>query len=75
MQKGVRHGQNLLTDKLAELYYATLRYGITLRYGCNFGQNYATELRYVMICYVTDYVTFLKRSTQKFRTTLYLEIR
>ena len=34
------------------LRYTTLR--TTLRYVCIFGQNYATELRYVIFCYVTE---------------------
>ena len=34
------------------LRYATLR--TTLRYVCFFGQNYDTELRYVIYCYVTE---------------------
>ena len=39
------------------LLYATLQ--TTLRYVCFFGQNWATELRYVIFCYVAKLRKFL----------------
>ena len=43
---------DLNLDSRVGLRYATLR--TTLRYVCFFGQNYDTELRYVIYCYVTE---------------------
>ena len=41
------------------LPYATIR--TTLRYVCLFCHNYATELRYVIFCYVTELRIFLNK--------------
>ena len=46
------------------LRYATLR--TALRYVCIVGQNYATELRYIIFSYITElrYFFFYKRSSK-----------
>ena len=55
----------------AELAYATLR--TTLRYVCYFGENYATELRYVLFCYVSELRTFfLNKRSCLFTVLLYV---